>query len=206
MTVNTSTVICFIIGKRGDFVKFQIKANTAETMDDFMYFFDQRAFRDNPEWSGCYCLFPHKSQSEWENATASENRMEAMVRLAENNLPGYLGYLNNEVIAWMAVGPRKQFKSIHEQHGNQEDLERNIVSITCVTIDPDYRNQGIATAMLERVLSDLKSQGIEIVEAYPLDTEGTNAHHHRGPLHLYQKAGFTIVDQNGVFTRVRKTL
>ncbi|HAM63463.1 MAG: hypothetical protein A2Y20_00925 [Firmicutes bacterium GWF2_51_9] len=187
-------------------MKFHIQANTADTMDDFLEFFEHRAFRDNPRWAGCYCLYPHYNDKEWEAANPKDNKMQAMVMLADGHLPGYLGYLNGSVIAWMAVGKRKQFKRFAEHLANDEDEAKKLYSITCITIDPDYRNQGIATAMLERVLADLTMQGVDLVEAYPMDQEGDNAHQHRGPLSLYLHAGFIVVEKVGIFCRVRKTL
>ena len=36
-----------------------IKSLGPELTDDFLYFFDNLAFSDNPEWAGCYCHFYH---------------------------------------------------------------------------------------------------------------------------------------------------
>ncbi len=186
-------------------MRFQVKANTPDTMDDFLMFFEQRAFRDNPQWAGCYCLYPYHNDEEWEAANPHENKTEAMVRLAQGRLAGYLGYLDGNVIAWMAVGTRKSYQR-YANLVNEEDEQKAIFAITCITIDPEFRNQGIATALLERATADLKLLGADILEAYPMDKPASNAHHHRGPLSLYQHAGFKIVEQVGIFTRVRKQL
>jgi ribosomal protein S18 acetylase RimI-like enzyme len=184
-------------------MRFQVKANTPDTMDDFLAFFEQRAFRDNPAWAGCYCLHPYHDDAEWESATSNENKAEAMVRLAQGHLSGYLGYLDGTLIAWMAVGKRSSYKRYNDLV-NEEDNQKTIYSITCITIDPEFRNQGIATVLLERASADMKLHGVDILEAYPLDKPASNMHHHRGPMSLYQHAGFKVVDQVGVFTRVRK--
>lgn len=187
-------------------MRFRVKANTPDTMDDFLTFFEQRAFRDNPQWAGCYCLYSYHNDEEWEASNPSENKTEALVRLAEGRMPGYLGYLDGEVIAWMAVGKRKNFNRYATYLADSEDTEKSIFSITCFIIDPDFRNQGIATALLERVSADLATKGVDILEAYPMDKEASNAHHHRGPLSLYKHAGFKVVEQVGIFARVRKQL
>ena len=41
-----------------------IKALSLDLIDDFLYFFDEIAFTDNPEWSGCYCVFYHHNGDE----------------------------------------------------------------------------------------------------------------------------------------------
>jgi GNAT superfamily N-acetyltransferase len=187
-------------------MRFQVKANTPDTMDDFLEFFEQRAFRDNPEWGGCYCLYPYHDDAHWEATTARENKTEAMVRLAEGQIAGYLGYLDGSVIAWMAVGKRKNYSRVATTVSIDEDEQKSVYSIACFLIDPEFRNQGIATALLERVIVDLSVKGVDILEAYPMDKEGSNAHHHRGPLSLYQHAGFKLIEQTGIFTRVQKKL
>jgi ribosomal protein S18 acetylase RimI-like enzyme len=186
-------------------MRFLVKANTPDTMDDFMEFFEHRAFRDNPAWSGCFCLHPYHNDEEWEASNPHLNKTEAMVRLAQGKLAGYLGYLDGNVIAWIAIGKRKSYKR-YAFLVNEEDDQKSIHSITCLMIDPEYRNQGIATALLERACADLKQRGIDILEAYPMDRPDTNAHHHLGPFSLYQHAGFKIVDQVGIYARVRKNL
>ncbi|TFG81311.1 MAG: N-acetyltransferase [Erysipelotrichales bacterium] len=191
--------------ERGEPMRFQVKANTPDTMDDFLEFFEQRAFRDNPEWAGCYCLHPYHNDEEWETANPRENRIEAMVRLAQGRLSGYLGYLDGKAIAWIAIGKRKSYLR-YTDLVNEEDQAKSIYSITCITIDPEFRNQGIATALLERVIADLRLHEVDILEAYPMDKPASNAHQHRGPISLYQHAGFKIVDQVGIFTRMRKQL
>ena len=187
-------------------MRFQVKANTPDTMDDFLEFFELRAFRDNPQWAGCYCLYPYHNDAQWESTTPHENKTEAMVRLAEGQIAGYLGYLDGIVIAWMAVGKRKNYSRVSATFATEEDEQKLIFSIACFLIDPEFRNQGIASALLERVIFDLTVKGVDIIEAYPVDKEGSNAHHHRGPLSLYQHAGFKVIEQTNLFTRVQKKL
>lgn len=45
-------------------------------LDDYLAFFDGRAFTDNPRWSGCYCYFPlhDPEKTDWHKRSAAENR------------------------------------------------------------------------------------------------------------------------------------
>jgi hypothetical protein len=38
-------------------VKVEVRELRPELLDDYLRFFDQDAFTDFPEWSGCYCGF-----------------------------------------------------------------------------------------------------------------------------------------------------
>ena len=55
---------------------------------------------------------------------------------------------------------------------------------------PEYRGQGVATAMLEKVIADAKADGYDYLEAYP-NKEDTDAYYNYvGPYNLYKKFGF----------------
>jgi len=36
-----------------------IKALSADLLKDFLFFFDNMVFIENPDWSGCYCFSFH---------------------------------------------------------------------------------------------------------------------------------------------------
>lgn len=57
---------------------------------------------------------------------------------------------------------------------------------------------GIASALIDRVCSDAKSKGYVAVEGYAKLSEQLNNFDFRGPVRLYQKAGFAeVVRENG---------
>ena len=56
--------------------EYVIRALTPELLDDYLSFFDNDAFADNPGWGHCYCrlhYFPH-DQRNWRTTTAQEHR------------------------------------------------------------------------------------------------------------------------------------
>jgi len=48
-----------------------IQPLTPDLLGDWLAFFDQDAFADNPDWSGCYCQWFHvdHEQGDWESRT-----------------------------------------------------------------------------------------------------------------------------------------
>lgn len=38
-------------------MKLTIKPLKKELIDDYLFFFDHRAFCNNPDWAACYCMF-----------------------------------------------------------------------------------------------------------------------------------------------------
>ena len=53
-----------------------IKELKPDLLEDFLHFFDNVAFSNNPEWGGCYCHFYHfpGNMEEWGKATKDQNR------------------------------------------------------------------------------------------------------------------------------------
>src|SRR3989442_7033571 len=54
-----------------------VKELTPSLRDDFLLFFDNVAFADNPDWSDCYCYAYHFSdRGKAENRRAASNQIE----------------------------------------------------------------------------------------------------------------------------------
>jgi GNAT superfamily N-acetyltransferase len=54
----------------------QVRALTPALLADYLAYFDNTAFSDNPEWAGCYCYFYLRApeREDWETRTAGDNR------------------------------------------------------------------------------------------------------------------------------------
>ena len=66
--------------------------------------------------------------------------------------------------------------------------QEHIKSVFCFTIAPHVQRQGVASALLQRVIHDAKAEGFAAVEAYPRCSEAGFS----GPLSMYERAGFAI--------------
>ena len=77
-----------------------IKQLTPGLIDDFLNFFDNIAFSDNPEWGGCYCHFYHftGNMEEWEQASKDQNRNATIALIKEEKMKGLLAFVNNEPV------------------------------------------------------------------------------------------------------------
>jgi hypothetical protein len=85
----------------------EIRPLTPELADDFLRFFDRDAFMDNPDWSGCYCLFYQFNGDNWDTATPEQNRAtkEDLIRRGEAH--GYLAYLDGTPVGWCHAAPAR---------------------------------------------------------------------------------------------------
>jgi GNAT superfamily N-acetyltransferase len=181
-----------------------IRPLTPQRLPDFLDFFEQRAFTDNPKWASCYCHFPHADHAAivWKTRSAVENRAATCERIAAETMTGWLAYADAVAVGWCNAGPRRFIEGLFD---TPEPLAERIGAITCFVIAPAFRGQRIATALLAAACEGLRERGFEWAEAYPRADASDAAE--RGPLAMYRAAGFDVVkhEAEGALT-VRKRL
>jgi len=181
----------------------EIRALAPELADDFFAFFDRRAFADNPYWKGCYCTFFHRPERipEGETGQRPTRKEQARALIADHGLQGYLAYgSDGGVLGWCNANRKQAFA----RFGAPKPAEAGILAVVCFVIDPAHRRQGIARALLERVLEDAAARGFRWVEAYPSARARSASGHYHGPLSLYESLGFQRIP--GRKLTVRKEL
>ena len=174
---------------------FELKRLSVQTLDDFLDYFDHRAFLNDPNWEGCYCQFYLNTGDE----QSQDNRSLACDRVTTGDMDGYLLYADGKVIAWCAAASSLLFPKL-------PDATDRLARILCFNVDPDLRGQKIAAKMLDLILDDLKVRGFEAVEAAPSDNKYSDKSY-RGSLEMFTKRGFEMVTGLGDgFVLVRKYL
>ena len=89
---------------------------------------------------------------------------------------------------------------------DEDDNGVRIKSLVCFTVAPGMRAKGIATRLLERALTDAKTEGYDFAEAYPIKGEGDCFMQYLGPMKLYEKFGFKTHKELEQIFVVRKAL
>ncbi len=82
-----------------------IKHLSAGLLDDFLFFFDNIVFTENPDWSRCYCYSFHfvGTDDQWNR---DDNRSAVIKLIKENKMTGYLAYFDNEPVGWCNANNR----------------------------------------------------------------------------------------------------
>lgn len=170
-------------------------------LNDFLNYFDNIAFTDHKEWSGCYCTHFH-----WDSSLEEEHqrlrkagiiktgRDYAIEFINSGVIQGYLVYLDNNVIGWCNANNKSNFKNLVERKEiwDNSEIDKKIKSVVCFNIAPNMRGKGIATQLLNRVCQDAIFEGYSVIEAYPHQGETDIFMNHYGPFSLYQKCGFNL--------------
>ena len=206
-----------------------VRRLTPALLDDYLDFFDHRAFADGSPFYPCYCgafnmsrdrireeLFLRAEKNgggaeAWR--TALRDSAAAMVRAGE--IHGYLAYDGSVSVGWCNANDRLDYcrvgefdlADVPEDEPPEKDLRRGEVrSVVCFEIAPDHRGQGIAGLLLKKVCDDARAEGYAFVEAYPAKNEALQGMAFTGPRRLYEKAGFTAAGEKGGMLIMRKDL
>ena len=207
-------------------MNLNIKKMSSELADDYFDFFDNRAFSDNSPFYPCYCnafqMTKVQLEDVFKESEASgggdENfrialRNSAMRMVERNVIQGYLAFDGDVSIGWCNANDRKNYTRVGEFNLDNvpDEVEEmadsgKIKSIVCFEIAPEYRGKEIATALLNRVCEDALKEGYDKVEVYPVARETYEKLDFTGPIHMYEKAGFVRVSQQGKDLIMQKNL
>ncbi|MFX1314854.1 MAG: GNAT family N-acetyltransferase [Promethearchaeota archaeon] len=187
----------------------KIKSLSPKLLDDFLYFFDNVAFTDNPDWGVCYCQFYHfnGSNEEWIKRTGEENRNASIEMIKSGKMNGYFAYLDNKPIGWCNANLKDNFQKVLLMEELNTTFDGKLAAILCFVISHLHRRKGIARKLLQYVCADFKDKGIDCIEAYPRKGDKlSDAHQYRGPISLYKSERFIIYKELKNFYIVRKYL
>lgn len=182
------------IVRREEIGEITIHRVTEDSIDDWLYFFDHDGFAGNPDWASCYCLDPHMPPTAENPEGPWRERRSIMVeRLRNGTTYGYLAYVDNKPAGWVNVSLQSDYG--HSQLADSEGSEpASVIGVSCFVIAPPYRRHGVASALLDRVITDAPTRGALWIEGYPRnEPDSKDGAHFRGPRSMYTKRGFKPV-------------
>lgn len=125
---------------------------------------------------GCWCMYYRHSGAAPQPApgrTVSQQRKAELKRLAEQDPPpGLIAYRDDEPVGWVSLGPREDFAKLRRSPVMKPVDEQPVWSIVCFVVPGEHRGQGIARALLDGAIDYAQDRGVDVLEAYPVDTTG----------------------------------
>lgn len=182
-----------------------IKPLTSELNEDYLDFFDNRAFTDGNPNGPCYCTSPNQDEETIKQMVKKFRifgvkktlRKYAVKMLKENKIHGYLAYDGDVSVGWCNAADIESYLGFVPPFAKENTCGKT-VSIVCFEIAPEYRGMGIASAFIDRVCNDAKEKGYVAVEGYAKLSEKRDDFDFQGPVKLYKKLGFAeIASENG---------
>ena len=208
---------------------YTIRRLTPDLLEDYLDFFDHRAFSDGSPFYPCYCSAFNMSRERIQdeffrqaeiNGGGNDGWKKALrdsaVRMVTNSeIQGYLAYDCGLAVGWCNANDRLNYCRVGEfdlssvpsdEPCDDCQCRGQVKSVVCFEIAPEYRGKGIATLLLEAVCRDALAEGFAYVEAYPAGDEGLQGLAFTGPKRLYEKAGFVFTARKGSTLVMRKRL
>lgn len=173
------------------------------TVDNFS---DYESLTSCQSEGGCYCSFWHQkwsSMADWEKCqleTPEINRSIVLEKVKSHFHVGALIYEDNELVAWISVGPIIDFYWTWRRVTQINELAKTTAGIVCFTIAKKYRNKGMQRRILDSLKIYGKNQGWTALEGYPFDQSAVIKHHDKvlwpGTTKGFVEAGFTRIDKH----------
>ena len=118
----------------------------------------------------------------------------AMKKIIESGeVPGLLGYIDGEPVAWCSVAPRETFSSLGRSRILKPVDEKPVWSVVCFFVAKEHRRKGVTVQMLDAAAEYARGNGATIVEGYPVEPRKSampDVFAFTGLAAAFQKAGF----------------
>ena len=192
-------------------MELEIKRLSVNNLNDYLHFFEPDAHASPTGCEFCYCVSYAAIANAHIDFSAEEVRRQYAIAYASCGiLQGFLAFGDEHMIGWCNANS----KTLSTECAGWKWMfpdgcptpEDGVMSVFCFAVAPEYRRQGIAASLLDRVIAESRQDGYRIVEAYPQKAPAGDADEYPGPLHLYEKRGFTIVGETPERYIVQKEL
>jgi len=172
-------------------VKLEVHPLTRDRWDDLVELFNR------PGASivrGCWCMYYRRSGSS--GVGPGEANRKAMKALVDaGTIPGLIGYQHGSPVGWISLGPREDYEKLRRSPVMKPVDDKPVWSIVCFFVDAKARGRGASKALLEAAIDYARSQGVTLLEAYPVDKPERSHSDFMwfGAKSMYDRAGFKEV-------------
>lgn len=193
-----------------------IKPLTAEMFPVYLDYFDRLAFSKSDVNGPCYCTCPTQTSDEIDRMVGEFGadpkgalRRHAAAMLSEGRIHGYLAFDGDTAVGWCNAADKRQYVPNRYQFipdfAREDDDAVKTMAVVCFSVAPACRGRGVSTALLTQVVADAKAAGYAAVEGYAYIRKGEEFDF-KGPQRLFEKLGFTLVNEMDGVALMRKTL
>jgi GNAT superfamily N-acetyltransferase len=163
---------------------------------DFTNFLERLDYGHAPHWAGCYCRFYHIDMEleKWKNRLPLENKIEALDAMSKREMHGFMAFDSERCIGWLNANDVETY--VRLKNVLPAFVKDKKVALTiCFVIDPQYRNQKVATSLLETAIRHYRDLGYDGMLAAPIEADGDFALKYRGTPGMYEKFGYELIEK-----------
>lgn len=155
---------------------------------------------------GCFCMYWRRPDGGF--GDKRDNRDRFADRASAGRPPGLIGYLDDNPVGWVQVGPRDEFPTLDRSRLLKRVDDVEAWSINCFVVRTGYRKRGIGAGLLAAAVGFAKDEGAAVIEAYPVDGRRSSAvDYFTGTLTMFDEHGFVeLIRRNDSRPIVRLSL
>lgn len=156
----------------------------------------EKLFGPRGACGGCWCMWWRETHAEFERRKGEGNRRAMHRAVSSGEVPGLIGYIGGEPVAWCSVAPRECFPRLDRSRILKRVDEEPVWSVVCFFIAKSFRKFGFSKKMLDAAVRFAAGRGARIVEGYPVEPKtGTTADvfAYTGLADVFRACGFTEV-------------
>ena len=128
-------------------------------------------FGPHGAYGGCWCMWWRIKRSQFEAQQGEGNRAAMKAIVDSGEIPGLLAYLDGTPVGWCSVAPRVDFSALERSRVLARVDTEPVWSIVCFFIAKGFRRQGLTIRLLNAAVAYARSQGAQILEGYPKDSQ-----------------------------------
>lgn len=154
----------------------------------------------------CFCMHWRRPGGGFGDERDNRDRFAEIAM--EGPPPGLIGYIDEEPVGWVQVGPRSDFPTLGRSRLLKPIDEIEPWTINCFVVRVGRRQQGIGKGLLSAAIEYAKEQGADVIEAYPVDGRRESVvDYFTGTLGMFSEHGFVeIIRRNDTRPIVRLTV
>jgi GNAT superfamily N-acetyltransferase len=132
----------------------------------------ERLFGPRGAYGGCWCMYWRVARSQFKDGQGAGNKRALHRIVDDGKVPGVLAYRDGEAVGWCSIAPRSEFASLNRSRTLQPLDDQPVWSIVCFYVHPRHRGVGLVAALIEGAVAWARSQGAQVIEAYPTVPRG----------------------------------
>jgi GNAT superfamily N-acetyltransferase len=187
--------------------EIDIRVVTPRRWEDVADLFTRKGPRGGtPQTDGCWCQFWRVRGKAWWDGHGAGHRRRLREEIRGGRATALLAYVEKQPVGWCRLGPRENFDRLEHSPKLARVDEADVWSIVCFYVHPDAKRQGVATALLDAAVEQVRAQEGGLVEGYPVREGHMNIDAYTGYLPMFLDAGFDAVRESGRRLVVRRRL
>src|SRR5262245_38597365 len=100
---------------------------------------------------------------------AERNRRDHKALIDSATVTGLIAYRGDTPVGWVSLGPREDYAKLRRSPVMKPVDDEPVWSVICFVVPAEFRDRGVARALLAGAIAYARRQGIALLEAYPVD-------------------------------------